>query len=92
MTIAMEENGSYKVKLHFMEPKEIGAKKRVFDVMLQGETVLPELDVAHAAGGSRKAIVKEFTVTVKDQILRLEFSAHTEQSAILSGVEWRRLP
>ena len=92
VTVAMKENGRYQVKLHFMEPKNIGAGKRLFDVKLQGETVLPKLDVARSSGGSRKTIVKEFTVAVEDKALRLEFAAHTEQPPILSGVEWHLLP
>ena len=90
--IAMKANGNYKVKLHFMEPEDIGAGKRLFDVKLQGETVLPKLDVALSTKGSRKTMVKEFTVAVKDQALRLEFLPHTEEPAILSGVEWHLLP
>ncbi|MGE4550812.1 MAG: malectin domain-containing carbohydrate-binding protein, partial [Opitutales bacterium] len=89
---SIKENGNHRVKLHFMEPEEIGSGKRVFDVSLQGETVLSDLDLSHLAGGSRKAIVKEFEVEVKDQILRMEFSTHTELPAVLSGVEWHRLP
>jgi hypothetical protein len=92
VTIALKENGSYKVKLHFMEPKDIGAGKRLFDVKLQGETVLSKLDVAKSSGGSRKTMAKEFTIAVKDVELRLEFVPHTEEPSILSGVEWRLLP
>jgi hypothetical protein len=92
VTIPMKENGIHRVKLHFMEPEEIGSGKRVFDVSLQGKTVLPGLDLSGLTGGSRKGIVKEFTVEVKDQILRMDFSSRTEQPAVLSGVEWQRLP
>ncbi len=92
ITVPVEKNGDYKVKLHFMEPEDIGAGARVFDVALQGKTVLNELDVALDAGGSRKAMVKEFAITVRDQILRLELSQKGKLPAILSGVEWHRLP
>ncbi|SVB23043.1 uncharacterized protein METZ01_LOCUS175897, partial [marine metagenome] len=84
--------GDYQVKLHFMEPENIGAGKRVFDVALQGETVLSELDVARVAGGSRKAIVREFAVTVQDQALRIGLSPRGQQSAVLCGVEWHGKP
>jgi hypothetical protein len=75
-----------------MEPEDIGVGARVFDVALQGKTVLNELDVALDAGGSRKAMVKEFATTVRDRILRLELSQKGKLPAILSGVEWHRLP
>ena len=51
MVVGIKDNGDYRVKLHFMEPRDFGSGKRVFDVSLQGETVLSELDVARAAGG-----------------------------------------
>jgi outer membrane protein assembly factor BamB len=92
ITVPVKKNGDYKVKLHFMEPEDIGVGARVFDVALQGKTVLNELDVALDAGGSRKAMVKEFATTVRDRILRLELSQKGKLPAILSGVEWHRLP
>ena len=92
VVIAIKDNGDYQVKLHFMEPEDIGLGKRVFDVALQGETVLRELDVARVAGGSRKAIVKEFAVTVRDQSLRIGLSPKGERPAVLCGVEWHEKP
>jgi hypothetical protein len=92
VVIAIKDNGDYQVKLHFMEPEDIGAGKRVFDVALQGETVLRELDVARVAGGYRKAIVKEFAVTVRDQSLRIGLSPKGERPAVLCGVEWHEKP
>jgi hypothetical protein len=92
VVIDIKRNGQYKVKLHFMEPDEVGVGKRVFDVSLQGETVLRELDVARLAGGSRKAIVREFSVAVSDQELRIELASKGERSAVISGVEWHEIP
>jgi len=92
VVIDIERNGQYQVKLHFMEPDEVGVGKRVFDVSLQGKTVLRELDVARVAGGSRKAIVREFFVAVSDQELRIELAPKGERSAVISGVEWHEIP
>jgi beta-galactosidase len=92
VVIDIERNGQYQVKLHFMEPDEVGVGKRVFDVSLQGKTVLRELDVARVAGGSRKAIVREFSVAVSDQNLRIELAPKGERSAVISGVEWHEIP
>ena len=92
MVIAIKDNGDYQVKLHFMEPEDIGLGKRVFDVALQGEIVLRELDITRVAGGYRKAIVKEFDVTVRDQSLRIGLSPKSEQPAVLCGIEWHEKP
>ena len=90
--IAIKENGNYQVKLHFMEPRNISAGKRVFDVALQGETVLSKLDVADAAGGYRKAIVKDFNVAVQDNALKIELFPQGKQPAVLSGIQWHSKP
>ena len=87
--VAIKENGNYQVKLHFMEPNNIGTGKRVFDVALQGETVLSKLDVADAAGGYRKAIVKDFNIAVQDNALHVELSSNGTGTTILSGIEWQ---
>ena len=51
----------YTVRLFFAEPHDhVQGDERVFDVMLQGETVLDDLDVVAEAGGPRATIVKEF--------------------------------
>jgi hypothetical protein len=55
-----QPEGRYTVRLMFAEPEEIRPGQRVFDVQLQGKTVLERLDVAAAAGGSRHALVREF--------------------------------
>jgi len=51
----------YTVRLYFVEPDETGPGRRVFDVSLQGKTVLENLDVFKEAGGANTGIMKEFT-------------------------------
>ncbi|MBT3378670.1 MAG: PQQ-binding-like beta-propeller repeat protein [Lentisphaerae bacterium] len=50
----------FTVRLHFAETAHSEIGKRVFDVAIQGETVLRALDVLGAAGGRNIAIVKTF--------------------------------
>jgi hypothetical protein len=50
----------YTVRLLFAESVNTKAGARVFDVKLQGKTVLPAFDIFQAAGGAGRAIVKEF--------------------------------
>ncbi|MBN1345124.1 MAG: PQQ-binding-like beta-propeller repeat protein [Phycisphaerae bacterium] len=52
--------GTYTVRLGFAAPAGDVAGARVFDVKLQGRVVAKDLDVAQAAGGAERAIVKEF--------------------------------
>jgi len=61
---------AYTVRLHFAEP-EANAKPgdRVFAVNLQGKDVLKDFDIVKAAGGPRRALVREFrSVTVREQL------------------------
>jgi hypothetical protein len=51
----------YRVTLHFAElQKDTKPGDRVFDVKLQGETVIAGLDVAQAASGVERALIREF--------------------------------
>ena len=83
----------FTVRLHFAE-LELDAKpgQRVFDVKLQGRTVLRNLDVVKEAGAARTALVKEFKGVKGAGALTAEFvSAAANQSAgaapILSALE-----
>ena len=51
----------YLVRLHFAETFFGEAGKRVFGVLINGQTALSDFDIVAAAGGANKAIVKEFT-------------------------------
>jgi len=50
---------------------------------------LSKLDVADAAGGYRKAIVKDFNIAVQDNALHVELSSNGTGTTILSGIEWQ---
>jgi hypothetical protein len=92
VNIAVKENGNYRVKLHFMEPENLKAGQRVFDVALQGKTMLRRLDIAKAATGIRRAIVREFNVTIKDKSLRIDLTPQGKKPPVLSGIEWHHKP
>ena len=53
-------DGIYKVTLCFCEPVHVQAKKRVFDVAVQGNVILAKFDIIHEAGGARRALDKSF--------------------------------
>jgi hypothetical protein len=60
LTKSNESPRPYTVRLHFLEPEELQAGERLFDVSLQGKRVLEQLDVFAAAGGQNRSIVREF--------------------------------
>ena len=92
VNITLKENGNYRVKLHFMEPENLKIGQRVFDVALQGKTMLRDLDITKSAAGIRRAIVKEFTVNIQDQTLRIDLTPQGKKPPVLSGIEWHHKP
>ncbi|MBI2441227.1 MAG: hypothetical protein HYV35_07650, partial [Lentisphaerae bacterium] len=65
---------AFNVRLHFAEPDEnVQPGKRVFDVKLQGQTVLKNFDIVKEAGAPRTALVKEFKGVQAGGDLALEF-------------------
>lgn len=74
------KNGKYSVELHFAEIKMEddlqswkGLGRRVFDVYIQGERVLQDLNIRNEAGGSNRALVKTFGANVTNTVLDIHF-------------------
>lgn len=79
-------NGLYQVKLQFAETTYSTAGARVFDVALQGTTVLDDHDViAHV--GADMADEHVFGVTVTNQQLDVTFPEVKADNAMISGIE-----
>ncbi len=82
----------YTVRLHFAEPDDVGPGRRVFDVKLQGRTVLEGLDVVKEADGRFRALVKEFKGVLAENALTVELVPRSDDltpatTPILSGLE-----
>jgi hypothetical protein len=80
---------TYTVRLHFAELDPTPPGQRVFDVALQGRTVLENLDLARAAGPGR-GLVKEFRgvkVTKNLTVTLTPADAAPACAPVLSGVE-----
>ena len=78
----------YTVRLHFAEAvQNLKPGDRVFDVALQGETVLNAFDILAQAGSPRKTIVKQFTGISVPSKLRITLIPHTDLPPVLCGVE-----
>ena len=82
----------YTVRLGFADPENDRPGIRVFDIKLQGRTVLAQFDVVAAAGGRDKAVFREFSgIEVADQLvieLEPKVSAPSpEQMPVLQAIE-----
>lgn len=80
-------NGTYEVELHFAELYRRSANARKFDVILEGQTVLVDLDVFAAAGGAFRALVETFTVTVSDGQLNVDLARGSADNPMLNALK-----
>ncbi|KPK46896.1 MAG: hypothetical protein AMK72_09120, partial [Planctomycetes bacterium SM23_25] len=76
----------YDVRLCFAEPGDAKPGERVFTVAVEGEPALKDLDIAKAAGGTRKPLVRELKNVEVTGELNLSFSA-SKGTPLLCGVE-----
>jgi outer membrane protein assembly factor BamB len=86
------EPRTFTVRLHFAEPDDVRRGERVFDVKLQGQTVLRGFDVVRAAGGPRRAVVREFDGISADRAVTIELVPRAQSASgrvlpLLSAVE-----
>jgi hypothetical protein len=86
ITIAGLKTGAYSVRVYFAEPDGGVPDARVFDVALQGRTVLEALDIAKEAGGRMRGLVKEFKGVHVDGSILVHL-APRKGVCVLSGIE-----
>ena len=78
----------FTVRLHFSEPHDIETGQRIFDVKLQGHTVLKNLDIFKETGKKNTALVKEFIDVAADTAITVDMISKTPQNApVLNGIE-----
>jgi outer membrane protein assembly factor BamB len=81
---------TYTVRLHFAElDGGVEAGQRVFDVLIDGETVLGGFDIAGETGGPFRGTVKEFSVKVSGNQMTIDLrkSDDSKRDPMISGVE-----
>ncbi|HEX4016386.1 MAG TPA: DUF5005 domain-containing protein [Frankiaceae bacterium] len=78
-------NGTYHLSLYFSENYWTKKGQRVFSVTAEGVKIINNLDI-FAAVGKNRALIKKFTVKVKDNSLDLGFTA-TKDRAKIGGIE-----
>ncbi|HEX7507383.1 MAG TPA: malectin domain-containing carbohydrate-binding protein [Polyangia bacterium] len=83
----LTSGSKYTVRLHFAELYQTATGKRVFNVAINGTTVLSNFDIYSAAGGNYRAVVREFTATANSsgQIV-IAFTTVTD-NATIEGIE-----
>jgi outer membrane protein assembly factor BamB len=81
----------YRVLLYFTEPQDLAAGQRVFDVYVQGQRVLQDLDIAAATGQSPRVLVKTLEKVLLSDQLEVRFAAKRGRP-VLSGIELQRTP
>jgi glucose/arabinose dehydrogenase len=74
-------NGTYTVTLKFDEIFYTSAGQRVFDIVINGATVLPHFDI-FAQAGAATAIDKTFTVAVTNNVTTIQFAAVTSNPKV----------
>ena len=80
------ENRSYKVRLFFAEPEPLSEGDRVFDVLLQGKTVLENFDIVREAGGAQRIVVREFDGIASEGRLQINLKPRSGKP-LLCGIE-----
>ena len=68
-----EGSQKYRIVARFAEPAATQAGERVFDVDVNGKTVLHHFDIFTAAGGKLKSVERSFEATAKDGLLVITF-------------------
>ncbi len=78
---------THTVRLHFAETYWSQAGQRVFNVVLNGTTVLPKFDIVATAGGAEKAVVESFsTVANSSGQIVIQFSTVADNAQV-NGIE-----
>ena len=85
-------NGIYKIDLGFAEfsAKKVG--ERVFGIAIEGDEVVPSLDVFKRAGGQFIALDQSFIVEVSDGVLDLDFLMPRGHKSIVNSIVVTQLP
>ena len=78
----------YTIRLYFVEPEAVKPGRRVFDVAIQGTTVLKGFDVVDRAGAPLTTYVQEFTNLSVEDILTIVLTPRPGSlPPVLCGVE-----
>lgn len=91
-TLSDSETHTYQVALHFAETAGLAAGERIFDVKIQGDKVIDNLDIAQEAGGNNIALVKAFSGIEASGQMTIELIPQSGAAPLLNAVEIREEP
>jgi hypothetical protein len=80
-------NGTYTVTLKFAEIYWTSAGQRIFNVAINGTTVLSNFDIVAQAGAANKALDKPFTVTTTTGNISIQFITGTADLPKISAIQ-----
>jgi predicted esterase len=82
--------GAYTVELHFADTYNSAPGQRIFNVAIEGATVLPDFDII-ATAGANVAVIRTFDVNVADGVLDIALSNGSVGNARLDAFRVIRL-
>jgi hypothetical protein len=80
---------SHTVRLHFAETFWTAAGLRIFNVSINGTTVLTDFDIFAAAGAMNKAVIEQFTVNANSSGQYVMQFATVKDNSLINGIEIR---
>ncbi|KAK8524480.1 hypothetical protein V6N13_015501 [Hibiscus sabdariffa] len=88
-TMDVDPNKNYSIWLHFAEidASISGAGQRVFDVLINGDTLFENIDVVERSGGRYTALVLNTTVPVSGRTLTITLHPKSGYHAIINAIE-----
>ena len=84
---AVQGPSLHRLRLHFMEPEPLRKGGRVFDVRINGKTVLAQLDIVAEAGAPNKAVVKDVKGIGPCRTIELSLKRVSGKPPLLCGIE-----
>ena len=79
---------SFRIRLHFAELDNVKPSERVFDVKVQGETLLKDVDIVSEAAARNTALIKEVSGVKTSGELMIEFVPKAPSTfPMISGLE-----
>ena len=86
IVVSMLKPATYSIRLFFLDPVIDGAEERIFDVGINDQSVIENLDITKRTGGPMRPLMQEVNGIESKGTLRIALSAKSGQT-ILCGLE-----
>jgi Malectin domain len=84
----LRAGGTYNVRLHFAESTAPGTGQRLFNVAINGTSVLSNFDIFATAGAAFKAVIKEFITTADGSgNISIAYNYGSVNNPLANGIE-----